>query len=46
LLMQLIEYLFVRNGVGKVDEEADVGPAPILLKHLLARLGEITATDV
>jgi hypothetical protein len=46
LLMQLIEYLFVRNGVGKVDEEAGVGPAPILLKHLLARLGEIKTTDV
>jgi hypothetical protein len=46
LLIQLIEYFFVRNGVGKVDEEADVRPAPVLLAHLLARLGEIKTTDV
>jgi hypothetical protein len=46
LLMQLIEYFFVRTGATRVDEEADVRPAPILLEHLLARLGEIKATDV
>jgi hypothetical protein len=45
LLMQLIEYFFVLNGVIKVDEEADVRPAPVLLAHLLARLGEIKTTD-
>lgn len=41
LLMQLIEYFFVLNGVMNVDEEADVRPAPVLLAHLLARLNEI-----
>ena len=45
LLMQLIEYFFVLNGVMKADEEADVRPAPVLLAHLLARLGEIKTTD-
>jgi hypothetical protein len=41
LLMQLIEYFFVLNGVMKVDSEADVRPAPVLLQELLTRLGEI-----
>jgi hypothetical protein len=45
LLMQLIEYFSVLNGNIKVDEEADVRPAPVLLGHLLARLGEIKTTD-
>ncbi len=45
LLMQLIEYFFALNGVTKVNEEADVRPAPVLLAHLLARLGEIKTTD-
>jgi hypothetical protein len=31
LLMQLIEYFFVLNGVMKVDADADVRPAPVLL---------------
>jgi hypothetical protein len=46
LLMQRIEYFFVRAGATRVDEEAHVRPAPILLKHRLARLGEIKTTDV
>jgi hypothetical protein len=45
LLMQLIEYFFVRGGIMKVDEEANVRPAPVLLEHLLARLAEIKTTD-
>ena len=44
LLMQLIEYVFVRDGTMEVNEEADVRPAPVLLGHLLARLGEIKTT--
>ena len=44
LLMQLIEYFFVLNGVMKVNEEADVRPAPVLLARLLARLAEIKTT--
>jgi len=45
LLMQLIEYFFVLNGVMKVNEEADVRPAPVLLAHLLERLSEIKKSD-
>jgi hypothetical protein len=45
LLMQLIEYFFVLNGVMKVYEEADIRPAPVLLEHLLARLAEIKTTE-
>jgi len=41
LLMQLLEYFFVLNGVMKVDAEADIRPAEVLLAQLLARLGEI-----
>jgi hypothetical protein len=44
LLMQLIEYFFVLNGVMKVNKETDVRPAPVLLAHLLTRLGEIKKT--
>jgi hypothetical protein len=44
LLMQLIEYFFVLNGVMKVSKEADVRPAPVLLARLLTRLGEIKKT--
>ena len=40
LLMQLLEYFFVHNGV-KVDAEADIRPAEVLLAQLLARLDEI-----
>ena len=42
-LMQLLEYFFARNGVMKVDAEADVRPAEVLLAQLLAQLGEIVA---
>jgi hypothetical protein len=45
LLMQLLEYFFVLNGVIKVDAEAEIRPAEVLLAHLLARLGEIKRTD-
>ncbi len=45
LLMQLIEYVFVLDGATKVNEEADIRPAPVLLAHLLARLGEIKTRD-
>jgi len=45
LLMQLIEYFFVLNGVMKANEESDVRPAPVLLAELLARLGEIKSAD-
>ena len=43
VLMQLIEYFFVLNGVMQVNEQADVRPAPVLLAELLAGLGEIKA---
>jgi hypothetical protein len=45
LLMQLLEYFFALNGVMKVDAEADIRPAEVLLAHLLVRLGEIKRTD-
>jgi hypothetical protein len=45
LLMQLIEYFFVRDGVMKVNPEADIRPAPGLKRELLARIREIKATD-
>jgi hypothetical protein len=45
LLMQLIEYFFVRNGVTKVDAEADIRPARVLERELLARLGEILKAE-
>jgi len=45
LLMQLIEYFFVLSGVMKVNAEADVQPAPVLLAKLLTRLAEIKTTD-
>jgi hypothetical protein len=45
LLMQLIEYFFVLNGVMNVNEEADVRPAPVLSAHLLKRLREIKKSD-
>ncbi len=46
LLMQLLEFFFFLNGVMKVDAEADVRPAEVLLAHLLARLGEATDGSV
>lgn len=45
LLMQLIEYFFVLNGVMKVDATADVRPARVLKKDLLARLSEIKSRE-
>jgi hypothetical protein len=45
LLMQLIEYFFVRDGVMKVNPEADIRPAQGLKRELLARIREIKATD-
>ena len=45
LLMQLIEYFFVLNGVMKVHSEADFRPAPVLLQELLTRLGKIKRVD-
>jgi hypothetical protein len=45
LLMQLIEYFFVRDGLMKVNPEADIRPTQVLEKELLARTGEIKAQD-
>jgi hypothetical protein len=45
LLMQLIEFFFVRDGVMSSDPEAGVRPAPVLKKELLARIGEIKTSD-
>jgi hypothetical protein len=45
LLVQLIEYFFVRNGRMKVDSEADVRPADVLMAQLLERLGEIKRVE-
>ena len=42
--MQLIEYIFVRDGM-KLADEADIRPASVLQKDLLARLSEIKTTD-
>jgi hypothetical protein len=41
LLIQLLEYFFVSNGVFTLDELADYRPAPVLMEHLRARLREI-----
>jgi hypothetical protein len=45
LLMQLIEYFFVRDGVVSSDPMADIRPAQVLKEELLARIREIKATD-
>jgi hypothetical protein len=45
LLMQLIEFFLVRDGVMKVDEETGVRQARHLKNDLLARIGEIKTTD-
>jgi hypothetical protein len=45
LLMQLIEYFFVRDGVIGTDPTADIRPAQVLKQELLARIREIKATD-
>ncbi|HUN81583.1 MAG TPA: hypothetical protein VMV81_08765 [Phycisphaerae bacterium] len=44
LLMQLIEYIFVRDGM-KLAADADIRPVRDLEKDLLARLGEIKTRD-
>jgi hypothetical protein len=44
LLVQLIEYIFVRDGALDV-EHADVRPANVLKQELLARISEIKRTD-
>lgn len=44
LLMQLIEYIFVRDGLMPGDD-ADIRPVRELEKDLLARLGEIKTRD-
>jgi hypothetical protein len=41
LLIQLLEYFFVFNGVITLDELADYRSAPVLMEHLRARLREI-----
>ena len=43
--MQLIEYFFVRDGLMKVNPEADIRPAQVQKKELLARIGEIKTSD-
>jgi hypothetical protein len=45
LLMQLIEFFMVRDGVIGSDPEADIRPAQVLKKELLARIGEIKTRD-
>ena len=45
LLMQLIEFLMVREGVISSDPEADLRPAQVLKEELLARIGEIKHRD-
>ncbi|MFZ0600653.1 MAG: hypothetical protein WAN05_04650 [Roseiarcus sp.] len=45
LLIQLIEYIFVRDGVIGQEPGADIRPAPVLKEELLARIGEIKAQD-
>ena len=45
LLMQLIEYFFVRDGVIGSDPTADIRPAQVLKEELLARIREIKAKD-
>jgi hypothetical protein len=41
LLMQLIEYFFVRDGLMQVNSDADIRPARVLKDELLARIDEI-----
>ena len=45
LLMQLIEFFFVQDGVVGSDPEAEIRSAQVLKEELLARIGEIKATD-
>ena len=43
LLMQLLEYLFALDGA--TDDEADIRPAAVLNKELMARINEIKLQD-
>ena len=45
LLLQLLEHVFVRDGLITVDEQADIRPANLLQEHSHARLGEIRRRD-
>jgi hypothetical protein len=45
LLMQLIEYFFVRDGALNPYKNADIRPATVLKEELLARISEIKKTD-
>jgi hypothetical protein len=45
LLMQLIEFFMVREGVIGSDPEADIRPTQVLKKDLLARIDEIKTGD-
>jgi hypothetical protein len=45
LLMQLIEFFMVREGVISSDPEADIRPAQVLKEELLARIREIKTRD-
>jgi hypothetical protein len=45
LLIQLIEFFFVRDGVMKANPEADIRPTQVLKKELLVRIGEIKTRD-
>lgn len=45
LLMQLIEYFFVRDGVLNPEKNADIRLAEVLKQELLVRISEIKKTD-
>ena len=45
LLMQLVEFFMVREGVMGSDPEADIRPARVPEKELVARIGEIKTRD-
>jgi len=45
LLMQLLEYFDALDGATKADDDADMRPAAVLNKELMARISEIKMTD-
>ena len=45
LLIQLIEYIFVRDGVIRQEPGADIRPAHVLKGELRARIREIKTRD-
>ena len=45
LLVQLIEYFFIRDGALNPDKNADIRPAEVLKEELLARISEIKRTE-